>query len=32
MHRHPGQVHSARVAMPDPVFGEKACAFVLLQA
>ena len=29
---HPGVAHAAVVAMPDPVFGERVCAFVELHA
>jgi acyl-CoA synthetase len=29
---HPGVAHAAVVAMPDPIFGERVCAFVELRA
>jgi 2,3-dihydroxybenzoate-AMP ligase len=31
IHRHPKVKSACLVAMPDPVFGEKACAFVILR-
>ena len=31
IHRHPAVKSACLVAMPDPVFGEKACAFVILR-
>lgn len=31
IHRHPAVKTACLVAMPDPVFGEKACAFVILR-
>ncbi|MBK6361813.1 MAG: AMP-binding protein [Comamonadaceae bacterium] len=31
IHRHPAVKSACLVAMPDPVFGEKACAFVVLR-
>jgi 2,3-dihydroxybenzoate-AMP ligase len=31
IHRHPAVKSVCLVAMPDPVFGEKACAFVILR-
>ena len=31
IHRHPAVKSACLVAMPDPMFGEKACAFVILR-
>ena len=31
IHRHPAVKSACLVAMPDPIFGEKACAFVILR-